>query len=142
MSRIWLALMLFVGAGTCYAQGTGTPGEALPPSLGTDPDVRSKRADPAAVEIPMYVGASIRDILQALVDKGFTIKWDPEQVLPTMRLLERPKSSRIDRMLTEILDPWGLRADHNLQDGGWWVRPKKKKKEVIVGDPEPTASNN
>jgi hypothetical protein len=140
MSRIWLALMLFACAGACHAQGTGTAGEPLPANLGTDPDVRSKRADPAAVEIPLYVGASIRDILQALVDKGFTIKWDPEQVLPTMRLLERPRSSRIDRMLTEILDPWGLRADHNLQDGGWWVRPKKKKKHVIVGDPEPTVS--
>jgi hypothetical protein len=105
-----------------------------------DPDVRSKRADPAAVEIPLYIGASLRDILQALTDKGFTIKWDPEQVLPTMKLLERPKSTRIDRLLAEILTPWGLRADHNLQDGGWGVRPKKKKKQVIVEEPEPTAS--
>ena len=74
MARIWLAMVLLVCAGVCQAQGTGTFGEPLPPNLGTDPDVRSKR------------------------------------------------------------------ADHNLQDGGWWVRPKKKKKEVIVGEPEPAAS--
>ena len=117
MARIWLAMVLLVCAGVCQAQGTGTFGEPLPPNLGTDPDVRSKRADPAAVEIPLYIGASVRDILEALNEKGFLIKWDPEEVLPTMKLLERPKSTRIDRLLSEILAPWGLRADHNLQDG-------------------------
>jgi hypothetical protein len=57
-----------------------------------------------------------------------------------MTLLERPKATRVDKLLTEILAPWGLRADHNLQDGGYRVRQVKKKKEVIVGDPEPAAA--
>jgi hypothetical protein len=139
MSRIWLGIVWLACAGVCHAQGTGTPGEALPAPMGNDPDVRSKRADPAAVEIPLYAGALVRDVLQALNDKGFHIKWDPEQVLPTMKLLEKPKATRIDRLLAEILTPYDLRADHNLQDGGWRVRPQKKKKKVIIDDPMPPA---
>ena len=142
MSRVWLGIVLLACAGVCQAQGTGTPGEPLPPSIGTDPDVRTKRADPAAVEIPLYVGAAVRDVLEALNAKGFTIKWDPEDVLPTMKLLERPKATRIDKLLIEILTPYDLRADHNLQDGGWRVRPiKRKKKEVIVEDPMPSPTS-
>jgi len=108
---------------------------------GTDPDARSKRDDPHAVNIPLYTGARVSDVLKALNEKGFTIKWEPEDVPPTMRLLERPKATRIDRMLNEILAPHDLRADHNLMDGGWRVRPKtsKKKHEVEVSDPSPPA---
>jgi hypothetical protein len=140
MSRIGLAMVLIVCAGVCQAQnGPLDAGKPLPVGQGTDPDVRSKKADPAAVEIPLYAGAPVREVLEALTDKGFTIKWDPEQVLPTMKLLEKPKATRIDRLLTEILTPYDLRADHNLMDGGWRVRPtKKKKKEVIIDDPMPT----
>lgn len=139
MSRIWLAIALFACAGVCQAQnGPMDAGKPLPVGQGTDADVRAKKADPAAVEIPLYAGAPVRDVLEALIDKGFTIKWDPEQVLPTMKLLEKPKATRIDRLLTEILTPYDLRADHNLMDGGWRVRPtKKKKKEVIIDDPMP-----
>ena len=144
MSRIWLTIVLFACGGACLAQnGPLDAGKPLPAGQGTDPDVRAKKADPAAVEIPLYVGAPVREVLQALTDKGFTIKWDPEQVLPTMKLLEKPKASRIDRLLTEILTPWDLRADHNLMDGGWRVRPiKKKKKEVIIEEPMPPAQSS
>lgn len=142
MSRIWLGIVLLSCAGACHAQLMGPPGGAppVPENPGYGPDVRNKKADPSAVEVPLYAGAPVRDVLQALNDKGFAIKWDPEQVLPTMKLLEKPKSTRIDRLLTEILAPYDLRADHNLQDGGWRVRPiKKKKKEVIID--EPTAAS-
>ncbi len=141
MSRIGLGIVLLVCAGVCHAQGTGTANEPLPVGQGTDADVRVKRADPAAVEIPLYVGASVRDVIEALNSKGFLIKYDPEQVLPTMKLLEKPKASRIDNLLIEILTPWGLRADHNLMDGGWRIRPAKKKKEVIVEDPIPAPTS-
>jgi len=138
MSRLWMAIVVLACAGACHAQnGPMDAGKPLPMGQGTDPDVRSKKADPAAVEIPLYVGAPVRDVLTALTDKGFTITWDPEQVLPTMKLLEKPKATRIDRLLTEILTPWSLRADHNLQDGGWRVRPAKKKKKVDIDDPVP-----
>jgi hypothetical protein len=144
MSRIWLVIVLTACAGVCQAQnGPLDAGKPLPAGQGTDADVRAKKADPAAVEIPLYAGAPVRDVLEALTDKGFTIKWDPEQVLPTMKLLERPKATRIDKLLTEILTPYDLRADHNLMDGGWRVRPvKKKKKEVIIEEPMPPAQSS
>jgi len=142
MSRTWLTIGMIVFSGACLAQtGPGLTYSPVTESGLTNPDVRSKSADPAAVEIPLYPGAPVRDVLQALKDKGFTIKWDPEEVLPTMKLLERPKSTRIDKLLTEILTPYDLRADHNMQDGGWRVRPvKKKKKEVIVEEPTATSA--
>ena len=137
-------MVLFGCAAACQAQnGPADEGKPLPMGQGTDADVRAKKADPSAVEIPLYVGAPVRDVLEALTDKGFTIKWDPEQVLPTMKLLEKPKSTRIDKLLTEILTPYDLRADHNLMDGGWRVRPlKKKKKEVIIDEPMPAAQSS
>ena len=61
--------------------------------------------------MPLYAGALVSDVLTALNDKGFQIKWDPKQVLPTMTLLERPKATRIDYLLDEILAPYGMRAD-------------------------------
>ena len=145
MSRIYLAILMFACAGVCQAQFAGRPGEAPPLPAGAGPgvDVRGKKADPSAVEIPLYAGAPVRDVLEALNEKGFAIKYDKEQVLPTMKLLEKPKSTRIDKLLTEILTPYDLRADHNLMDGGWRVRPvKKKKKEVIVEEPMPPAQSS
>jgi len=141
MSRIWLGIVLFACAGACHAQ-MGPPGGAppVPENPGYGPDARSKKADPSAVEIPLYAGAPVRDVLQALNDKGFAIKWDPEQVLPTMKLLEKPKSTRIDKLLNEILAPWDLRADHNLMDGGYHVRPQKNPKKKEVTEEEATAS--
>jgi hypothetical protein len=59
-----------------------------------------------------------------------------------MTLLEKPKATRIDTLLSEILTPWGLRADHNLMDGGWRVRPLKKKKgEVVIQEPATAGSS-
>ena len=125
MSRNWYGIALLCVAGACHAQ-TATPYSG---GSGTDPDTRQRATDPKAVEIPLYAGARVTAVLTALNDKGFLIKWNPEDVLPTMTLLERPKSTRIDNLLNEILKPYDLRADHNLQDGGYRVRPLKKKKE-------------
>jgi hypothetical protein len=141
MSRIGLGFVSLICSAACLAQSP-LPGNPMTAPLASDagigPDVRNKHADPAAVEIPLYAGAAVRDVLDALNDKGFLIKYDKEQVLPTMKLLERPKATRIDKLLTEILAPWSLKADRNAMEGGWRVRPQKKKKEVIVEDPMPT----
>jgi hypothetical protein len=127
MKRIDIALALLCIAGVCEAQVGAAP--PLPVGAGTDADVRNKHADPAAVEIPLYAGAPVSEVLQALSDKGFLIKWDKKQVPPTMKLLEKPKATRIDSLLTEILAPWGMRADRNQFDGGFRVRPLKKVKK-------------
>jgi hypothetical protein len=131
MSRVWYGIVLLSLAGQCAAQ-IGPQGGAQigdQAGQGTDPDVRHSASDPMAVEIPLYAGAPISAVLTALIDKGFKIKWSPEEVLPTMTLLERPKATRIDNLLNEILKPYDMRADHNLQDGGYRVKPLKKKKK-------------
>ena len=127
MSRIWYGIALLCVAGVCNAQIGRAPD--LPIGPGTDADIRAKTPDPSAVEIPLYPGALISDVLKALTDKGFLIKWTPEQVLPTMTVLEKPKATRIDNLLNEILAPWGMRADHNLMDGGYRVKTLKKKRK-------------
>jgi len=72
-------------------------------------------------------------VLNALTDKGFRIRWKPEQVTPTMKLLARPKSTRVDNLLNEILYPWGMRADADLMRGGYLIKDlKKKPKEFAV----------
>jgi hypothetical protein len=133
MSRISFGIALLCFAAVCGAQAPAGPGGQGGPEIGdqagqgTDPDVRHAASDPRSVEIPLYPGAPISAVLTALIEKGFRIKWKPEDVLPTMTILERPKATRIDNVLNEILEPWGLRADHNQMDGGYRVRPLKKK---------------
>jgi hypothetical protein len=127
MSRIWLGIVFLSVAGICQAQVGRQPD--LPYGQSNDADVRSKNLDPSAVEVPLFVGAKVSDVIQALIDKGFHITWNPEEVLPTMTLLERPKATRIDNLLNEILKPWGMRADHNMRDGGYRVREQQKKKK-------------
>jgi hypothetical protein len=131
MTRFGYAALLLCFAGAAAAQtgpagqGGGEIGEQS--SQGTDADVRHGAGDPRAVMVPLYPGAPIPAVLDALIQKGFKIKWNAEEVLPTMTILERPKATRIDNVLNEILKPWGMRADHNMVDGGYRVRPLKKK---------------
>jgi len=50
-----------------------------------------------------------------------------------MKLLARPKSTRVDNLLNEILYPWGMRADADLMRGGYLIKDlKKKPKEFAV----------
>jgi len=132
MSRIYQAIALLCIAGSCQAQMDGPtsaqfPGAPLPGGMGTGEEFRSKAVDPKAVEIPLYPGALISSVLTALTDKGFQIRWKPEQVTPEMKVLERPKATRVDNMLNEILAPWGMRADPDLMKGGYLVKDLKKK---------------
>ena len=124
MSRISYAIALLCIAATTHAQYAGAP---LPSGQGVGGEYRSKVVDPKAVQIPLYPGALVSEVLTALTDKGFSIRWKPTQVTPEMKLLEKPKSTRVDNLLNEILKPWGMRADHNMVDGGYRVRPLKKK---------------
>jgi hypothetical protein len=134
MSRIGMfaAMICFVGLAQAQAPGMAPP---LPIGASTDADVRDKKPDPAAVEIPLYAGAKVRDVLQSLNDKGFLIKWDEKQISPSMTLREKPKATRIDGLLSEILEPWGFRADRNQRDGGYRVRPLKNPKNKPLEPP-------
>ena len=134
MSRLFYGIALLCAAATCHAQYPGAP---LPAGQGNGGEYRSKTIDPRAVEIPLYAGALVSDVLTALNQKGFSIKWKPDMLLPTMTLLERPKATRIDNLLNEILEPWGMQAKPNLQEGGYLVKQlKKKKSKVTVEQPE------
>ena len=111
MTRTWKAIALIFLAATCGAAET---------------EYRDSTNEPRAVEIPLYAGATVESVLKALNERGFHITYSSEQVLPTMTLLERPKSTRIDMLLREILEPYDLHADHTAY-GEWKVKPKKKK---------------
>ena len=133
MSRIYQVVALLCVAGSCQAQMNGPssssfPGAPLPSGMGTGAEFQSKSVDPKAVEIPLYPGALISDVLTALTDKGFKIRWTPEQVTSEMKVLEKPKAKRVDNLLNEILSPWGMRADPDLMKGGYLVKDLKKKK--------------
>lgn len=125
MSRIWYGIALLCVAGISHAQFPGAP---LPSGQGNGEEYRDKVADPKAVEIPLKPGTPVSDVLTALTQKGFRIVWKPEQVLPAMTLLEKPKSTRVDNLLNEILRPWGMQADPDLLRGGYLVKNLKKKK--------------
>jgi hypothetical protein len=133
MSRVWCGILLLCVAVSAHSQADRSP--ELPAGMGTGGEFRSKNVDPKAVEIPLYAGALVSDVLTALTDKGFRIRWKPEQVLPTMTLLERPKSTRVDYLLNEILEPWGMKADPDLMQGGYLVRKMKKKKSKVTVEP-------
>ena len=135
MSRVWFGIALLCVAGSCHAQYEGAP---LPAGQGIGEEFRSKTVDPKAVQIPLYPGVLISDVLTALTDKGFHIRWTPQQVTSAMKLLEKPRSTRVDNLLNEILKPWGLRADPDLMKGGYLVKDlKKKTKEYAVEQTSP-----
>jgi hypothetical protein len=54
-----------------------------------------------------------------------------------MKLLERPKATRIDYLLNEILEPWGMRAQPNLMEGGYLIKQLKKKKGYVEQTSQP-----
>jgi len=144
MSRICQVIALLCVAGSCHAQINGPEsaqydGAPLQPGQATGEEFRSKTVDPKAVEVPLYVGALLSEVLTALTDKGFRIKWKPEQVTPAMKLLAKPKSSRVDNLLNEILAPWGMRADPDLMRGGYLIKDlKTKPKEFAVEQSSPS----
>ena len=135
MSRVWYGIALLCVAVACHAQYEGAP---LPPGQGTGEEYRSKSVDPKAVEIPLKPGTPVSAVLTALTDKGFKIRWKPEQVTPQMTVLEKPRATRVDNLLNEILEPWGMRADPDLLRGGYLVKDlKKKSKKYAVEQATP-----
>lgn len=84
-------------------------------------------ADPAAVDLLFREGDPITTILQGLKDKGFHIEFKERHFTEEMTLTALPKSSRIDHLLQEILEPWPFRVYHTPL-GKWVVTPVKPRK--------------
>jgi len=112
MSHLWPVLPLLLAAATCAAGET---------------EWRDATNEPGAARIWLHPGVKIETVLESLNSKGFRITYKLGQILPTMTLLERPKAKRIDTLLTEILSPYDLHADHTPY-GEWKVKPIKKKR--------------
>jgi len=136
MSRIWYGFVLLSVAGISHAQYEGAP---LPAGQPIGAEFQSKVVDPKAVQIPLKPGTPLSEVLTALTEKGFRIKWKPDQVSPDMKLLEKPKATRVDNLLNEILKPYDMRADADLMRGGYLIKDlkKKKPKEYTVEQTDP-----
>jgi len=85
-----------------------------------------EKADPKQVDLVFKEGNTIAQVLEGLKEKGFAIDYKREAVPPTMTLLSLPKSTRIDDVLREILEPWNLSLRHTPL-GHWVVIPDKSK---------------
>jgi len=113
MSHLWPILAMFLLAATCRAGETA--------------EWRASTNEPGAARVWLHPGLPIPTVLESLNSKGFRITYKPDQVPPTMILIERPKAKQIDTLLREILSPYDLHADHTIY-GEWKVKPIKKKK--------------
>ena len=120
-----VALSLVAASGAVIAQDMGS---AFPIAnsvdLGTQYGDQSN--DPRQVEMLFKEGNAIVDILKGLKDKGFKLDYKEKQIPRSMTLLSLPKSTQIDEVLREILEPWDLALYHNPY-GRWVVRPEKNK---------------
>jgi len=126
MQRTGLLIALLCASVACHAESQYSS------------EWKGGQNEPRAVEIPLYAGALLTDVLEALKSKGFHINYSSELVLPTMTLLTRPKATRIDDLLREILAPYDLRASRGAL-GTWVIGPKKTKKVKEVTETEESA---
>jgi hypothetical protein len=91
----------------------------------------NEAADPKQVDLVFKEGNTIAEVLEGLKAKGFAIDYKKESVPPTMTLLTLPKSTRIDDVLREILEPWNLSLYHTPL-GHWVVHADKTKAPKIL----------
>jgi outer membrane cobalamin receptor len=103
---------LLTSLSAIFAAGLSSSAWAAEPLTG--------RNEPAAVNVPLHVGASVESVLSALNSRGFHIVYSSALVQPSMTLRDLPKSSRIDELLREILAPWQLRAVR-AANGDWLI---------------------
>ena len=90
-------------------------------------------SDPAAVDMLFQEGNTIASILEGLKEKGFHIRYKEKQFLPSMTLLSLPTATRIDDVLSEILEPWNFRV-YRSPLGHLVVTQNKKKKVANMSD--------
>ncbi len=136
---LWVSLMLGSSASVAWAQMDA--GTANANSIG-NAGVRDSTmldlsmpsvSDPAAVDMLFQEGNTIASILEGLKEKGFHIRYKEKQFLPSMTLLSLPTATRIDDVLSEILEPWNFRV-YRSPLGHLVVTQNKKKKVANMPD--------
>jgi hypothetical protein len=137
---LWVSLML--GASVSVAWAQSGPGAAANENSMGNAGVRGSTmidlsmpsvSDPAAVDMLFQEGNTIASILEGLKEKGFHIRYKEKQFLPSMTLLSLPTATRIDDVLSEILEPWDFRV-YRSPLGHLVVTQTKKKKVANMPD--------
>jgi len=133
MLRASLGLALLMASGIAFAQSQKTPYDSAFPITESSTLVNhfaNEASDPKQVDLLFKEGNTIEQVLEGLKEKGFAIDYKKKYVPPTMTLLALPKSTRIDDVLREILEPWNLSVFHSPL-GRWVVRPDKRHSESL-----------
>jgi len=125
-----MGFVLLMAGGTAFAQAPKGPYDSAFPIAESSVLVNhfaNEANDPKQVELLFKEGNTIAEVLEGLKEKGFAIDYKKKYVPPTMTLLALPKSTRIDDVLREILEPWNLSVFHSPL-GRWVIRPDKNKR--------------
>ena len=72
----------------------------------------------------LHAGDSLGSALATLNGQGFRVVYSSALVRPNMTLHSRPRATRIDELLDEILSPWKLRAVQ-ATNGDWLVAARE-----------------
>ena len=137
---LWVSLVLGSSVSVAWAQMD--PGAAANANSIGNAGVRDSTmldlsmpsvSDPAAVDMLFQEGNTIASILEGLKEKGFHIRYKEKQFLPSMTLLSLPTATRIDDVLSEILEPWNFRV-YRSPLGHLVVTQNKKKKVANMPD--------
>ena len=100
----------------------------------------AQNASPATTtEVSLSVGTSLDSALAALNALGHRIVYSSALVTPGMTLRTRPKATRLDALLEEILAPWSLRAVQ-AENGDWLVVANSAKPPISRTAPAETWS--
>ena len=76
-----------------------------------------------------YAGRPLADVLRDLQSLGLSVVFSSELVRPEMRVASEPKSTVPRKILDEVLEPHGLRAEAGPKDT--WLVVLKRTSGVV-----------
>lgn len=77
-------------------------------------------ADVAHIVRTLHAGDSVESVLNALNARGHHVVYSSALVLPAMKLAAAPRAQELERLLDEVLSPFGLKAVR-AANGDWLV---------------------